>query len=122
MHLTYNHSFDEWIWLTFNFFFLKACVNMFQRIVFFGILTFCLSKSLTLRTELPEFVFNTLVETWDDIIFLSLSVSFPYALTDNAQIFEEMVFQLADFSYSFGVALSLAKQLMSSDKMLVSSA
>lgn len=95
---------------------------MFQRIVFIGILTFLLSQSLILRTELPEFVFNTLVETWDHIIFLSLSVSFPYALTDNAQIFEEMVFQLADFSYSFGVALSWAKQLMSPEKMLVSSA
>ena len=111
--------FGESIWLTINFPLIDG-LTLFQRYIFFWILTVILSQSLISTVELLKFVAIVLLETWDHIIFHCSPVLFSYAPAHNGRLFENSIFELETLSYSFRMGLSLENQLISPEEMVTS--
>ena len=63
-----------------------------------------------------------LMEDFDLGVCPGLSVPFLYAPTYRTCLFEKFIFELESFSYSFKTTCILLKQVISSKKMLMSSA
>ena len=81
--------FGESIWLTINFPLIDG-LTLFQRYIFFLILTVILSQSLISTVELLKFVAIVLLENWDHIIFHCSSVLFSYAPAHNGRLLKTL--------------------------------
>ena len=108
--------------LTKTFFFSKRVSLFFKDDFLLWQWSLFSLQSLYLKIELSKCIPSTLVKDWYNIIFPRLSTLFSHALAHGSLPFKKIIFAPEAFSYSFRMGLSLAKQLMSPNKMVESSA
>ena len=95
---------------------------MFQIWLFFVKLLNILSQLLLSCAEPWNYTPTVLMENWDQVICLVLSILILYATPHKGCFFEKFIFELEAFSDNSKINHVLVRQLKSLKKMIVSSA